>query len=317
MLCEYCDFIIPLRALLMQILQQVIRMTDMLQRMKDYGHQRYLNNKIEILCHTYISETDFKKLVEKSNQLENELCSWINHVWHCRQKYYHLNFYTNQQLVILKNEIESLEKDANAVAGSQLFNLLYSITGRFIRSSFLIRRILRGDESAHLDIEDCSSDDGILSEQTSNSSAQESMDLDLTVPEDSDDATLDKAIAELNEEQKTIFTELVDMDYDKELAYEAVIQEEITDVYNATEWCDDKALDDEFIETLQQKWQIGQSTDIEIEDNSVLVSFHSEEANLEYDLSEIGQVFAPFHYTNHNKMLGIVIIFKPKFDHRF
>ena len=275
----------------------------MVQRMKDYGHQKYLNKKMEIVCHRCISELDFKQLVQKSEDLENELCSWINHVWLCRKKYYHLNFYTNQQLVILKNEINAIEKNDNAVAGSQLFNLLYSVTGRFFKSTFAIRRILREDDSENNHFDDLDSGDEVFSEQQ-NSLVENSTATDSFVHNHSDNTTpLDIAIDELREELKDIFTELVDMAYEKELAYEAVLQEKNTDVYEAIDWCDDKNADDEFIEKLRQNWQIGRYSEVLIEDNCVS-QFSSEETNLEYaDFSEIGRVFAPFHYSSHTKML--------------
>ncbi len=278
----------------------MIRISEMVQRMKDYGHQKYLSIKMEILCHRYISELDFKQLVQKSEDLVTELCSWINHVWLCRKKYYHLNFYTNQQLVILKNEINAIEKNDNAVAGSQLFNLLYSVTGRFFKSTFAIRRMLREDGSENNDFDDLDSGDEVFSEHQ-NSFVENSTATD-SFAHNCSDNTLDIAIDELREEQKHIFTELVDMAYEKELAYEAVIQEENTDIYEAIDWCDDKNADDEFIEKLRQNWQIGRYSEVLIEDNCVS-QISSEETNHEYaDFSEIGRVFAPFHYSSRTKM---------------
>ena len=276
----------------------MIRIADMVQRMNDYGYQRYLEKNIEILCHQYASDIDLKRLFELTDNLANELCSWINHVWLCRQKYYHLNFYTNQQLVILKNEIEILEKDPNAVAGSQLFSLLHSITGRFFRSTFFIRQILCGEEETefhHLD-------DDELTSQNYDSLVQSSMDLEPSQQDLSDEDALDKAINELNEVQKSIFAEMVDMDYEKELVYEAVNQEENTNIFNAIDWCDNKSLDMEYISSLHQKWQTGSHTEILIEENSFSQSYSDEVNSYEYSISEIGRVFAPFHEGNHSKM---------------
>lgn len=251
--------------------------------------------KVEFMCAAYATKEDFGKMIEYGQAIENELCHWINHVWHCRQTYYCLNFFTNQQLVILRNELEALQHDKNASAGSQLFHLLCSITGRSLKSTYIIRRILNGEnvdspltEDTHLDDVEVTSCKALESESCSNG-VEEEISVD----------KFETAVQELNETQKEVYCELQGMNFDKYLAFEAVTKTEDVEVYSAMEWCDDHLLEDDFNLELQEKWKKVTAYPPVIAEN--ISENHTEILNSCDKISEIGNFFIPFHYTSHRQ----------------
>ena len=266
-----------------------------MQKLKDYGHKEYMNCKMEFMCAAYTTKQDFGKMIECGQAIESELCHWINHVWHCRQTYYCLNFFTNQQLVILRNELEALQNDKNASAGSQLLHLLCSITGRSLKSTYIIRRILNGEnvesplmEDTLLDDVEVTSCKGLEPESCSNNVVEEESFVD----------KFETAVQELNETQKEVYFDLEDMNYDKYLAFEAVMKTEDVEVYSAMEWCDNHLLDDDFNLKLQEKWK-KVTTYLPVIEN--ISENHTESLNTYDKMSEIGNFFIPFHYTSHRQ----------------
>ena len=285
------------------MLQQVVRITDVVQKLKDYGHTHYLSWSTVISCSQYCTEDEFVELVKLADLLENELACSINYVWRCRQRFYHLNFYTNQQLLLLREKLKTLQDDIKAVADSQLFHLLQSITGHLITSTFLIRKVLKGEAIDSLEYVDdideskMSDDEEVLLHKSQGSNVS------IEIPTDS--SPLEKAIQELSTEEHGVFTELTEqMEYDKVLSLEAVKQADECDIYSTMEWCEDHSSDTEFLKGLNQKWQI----DVSNVGKSMRDLCDTVPLQLEgqYDLSseaefiEIGSFFYPFMNSERN-----------------
>ena len=279
------------------MLHQVIRIADVVQKLKDYGHTQYLNWSTEISCSRYFSEDDFRELIELVDSLENELACLINYVWHCRQKFYHLNLYTNQQLLLLREKLTKLHDDDTADAGSQLFNLLHSITGRLITSTFLIRKVFKGESVNNPEYTDGIDESNISDDE--NILLHKSQESDVSIQSPVDSSPLEREIQKLSDEERDIFTELTEeMEYDEVLSLEALKQADECSIYKAMTWCNDHSSDSEFLEVLKQKWQIGMPNAGEHERDSYdtvpLQQDQLYQLSSEAEFTQIGSFFYPF-----------------------
>ena len=275
------------------MLQQIVRITDVMQKLKDYGHIKYLTWSQEFSCSDYCATEDFGKLVQITDSLENELLQLINHVWQCRQKFYYLNFYTNQQLMLLRMELTALQDDPTADANPQLFHLLQSVTGHFLTSTFSIRKALKGEniETSH----DCQEEPALDSDKQISIQTQ----VDSEAPSVGQ-SCLDKAIGEFTESELKIFTELTEqMNYDKVLSVKAIQQIDACDleVFTAMEWCDNH-MDEQFLQNLNQEWEVETSRESQLINSSQdELPQHDERIHKTFkegEFKQIGAFFIPF-----------------------
>ena len=279
-------------------MQQVCRIAELVQRLKEYGHMKYLEWSTCLPCAQLLH--DRRKLQQLSEELEKDLYYWIFHIWNCRQKFYELNFYTNDQLITLRKDISSIRDDITKDANSQLLLLLHSVTGQFFSSTLFIRKALQSTGGVDKEFPDTLYSEQFvgraLEDNNLNGNVVDELEMppDLNADNSSYPLLLDQAIQNLDETAKKIFVELESFRYEKILALEATKNPLINDVYTAMEWCDEKGLDEEFLQSLKQKWAI-YSHDIP-GDETHLVSEQTAPISLQ-DLSDfhaIGNFFYPF-----------------------
>ena len=283
-------------------MQQVCRIAELVQRLKEYGHMNYLEWSTCLPCAQLLH--DQRKLQQISEELEEDLYYWISHIWNCRQKFYELNLYTNDQLITLRKDISSIRDDVNKDANSQLLLLLHSVTGQFFSSTLFIRKALQSTGSVDEEFPDTLYSEQFAGIALEDITLDENVVDDLETPQDiitdnSDEPSLlDQAIQDLDETANEIFVELDSCGYEKMLALEAANTPDITDLYSAMEWCDEKGLDEDFLQSLKQKWAIS-SHDIENAipgDDTHLVSEQTAPVSLQdvSDFHAIGNFFYPF-----------------------
>ena len=226
------------------MLNGMIRMKEMIQKLKEYGYLGHLESEYTQRC----SSKHLEQLNEMTQDLEITLVGWIKYVWNCRHKYYQLNFYTTKQLITLRKEITQIRNDKNKSEeiNPHMFHLLQSVIGKPDKSSMLIRRALENEED--LATED--KEETIISQTQITESPVIERDMKLPM--------LQKEISTLNQEQKQLFEELKKQSFhDDHLLLEAVLNPDCcSDFSTAMIWCNAMSLEDDFLEEIRHKWEV-------------------------------------------------------------
>ena len=247
------------------MLQGVNRMKDILQKLKEHGYLGQLKDKYSLRCSDFKDNTGKSKLKKTCEYYETKLVEWIAYVWSCRLEYYELNFYSTKQLITLRQEITRIRDSENLKdeINPHTYHLLQSVIGKPIESSMLIRRSLPSAEDENDD----------MTENRDEQKDSENTPIVSLVSESEELSKLDQEIANLNDNQKKIFDELKEKDpYGPDCLFlEAVLQPNINDFSSAMYWCDEQAFDEEFVESLQEKWHKNEDT-LSIASDSLSIS---------------------------------------------
>lgn len=194
----------------------------------------FLNWSISLPCLMYLS--DLGLLDKKIDEFETKLMSWIHYIWECRYRYPELNFYTTNQLILLRKEFTNIHQDKDDQINHQVFHLLHSIAKRPVESSMLIKKVLKEDvleDKMKVQPKD------VPSMPNSNNVIASSID------QKDEKTNICHGIQKLTNEQKEIFDELLqNFGYPDFIILEALLHQNYSDVYSAMGWIDDVTNDD-------------------------------------------------------------------------
>ena len=207
-------------------------MSDAIQKLKEYGHMAFLNWSTSIPCSTYLN--DPSHLDEMIDEFENVLMDWIYNVWSCRYHYSELNFYTTNQLILLRKEFTLIQQNKSCEISPQVFHLLCSAVGKPVDSTMLIKKALTEDWNDFKNSEEDILDLPI---------ADTSQDVVIQKEEKTQIVTkISQARDQLTNAQMEVFDELTSCGYDDYIILEAISLGK-SDVYTAMDWIDELSND--------------------------------------------------------------------------
>ena len=228
----------------------------------------FIKWSISLPCSMYLSNLSL--LDKKIDEFETKLMSWIRYIWECRYHYPELNFYTTNQLILLRQELTNIHQDKPNQINPQVFHLLHSIAKRPVESTMLIKKVLKGDI---LEDEKKTQPNDVPSMPNTNKVIASSID-------QKDEKAMSKVchgIQELTSEQKNIFDELQDTyGYSDFIILEALLHQKISDLYTAMTWIDDRT--DEELTKFESQW-------LEIKTNPITTVHNVEPITIEGHLS--------------------------------
>ena len=99
-------------------------MAELLIKLQEAGYVDYTHFRLECGCSQY-KKAEFDKMIL---EMEEALANWQRSVQSHRKKYPHLNYYTSQQLLDLRQEFGKLKKNPDSTASTKLKQLLLSVT---------------------------------------------------------------------------------------------------------------------------------------------------------------------------------------------
>lgn len=226
------------------MLFKVCQYSDAIQKLKEYGHMSFLKHEISLPCSNYLQ--DLSSLDCKVGEQENTLNVWINYVWSCRYNYPHLNFYTTNQLMLLRKELSNIHRQETHEISLQAFRLLHSTVGKPVDSTMLVKKALN-DEVHNLIDDDCQEElETVASLDEEFVASPENL-----VNEEVQESKIAEATQALNDEQKKLFDELINCSYEDYVVLEAITNGK-NDVFTAMEWCDELSEDEKA--DIESKW---------------------------------------------------------------
>ena len=262
------------------MLKRIHLISESAQKLKEFGHFEYLQWHKDYYCPEYLDKLE--DLDQEIKELEQVLVGWIFNVWSCRYQYPELNYFTTEQIIVLRKELTSMKQDFSKEVNSQVFYLLHSVIGEPVDSVMLLKKGLKCDVKHSVAIEEEEDYSSPVPTDLSHSvdaiSLSDNEISDVHGSDEEEDSILKEAIDKLNETQTELFQGLIDCGYEDYLCLEAAT--EYDDVYTAMEWCDE--LDDEKKKTLERKWNPVQTTALSTsslsatEAHLLTVSLHSE-----------------------------------------
>ena len=125
----------------MQVLHLVQVLAEKLVLLQQAGNVKYIGFKMRFGC-ACIKPTDLEDYIER---MQSDLDNWLYHVEKCRKQYYHLNYFTAKQLVLLRKELGSLKANPESSANPQLYCLLQSVCA--VPTLEIIRHALQVSET--------------------------------------------------------------------------------------------------------------------------------------------------------------------------
>lgn len=174
------------------------------------GNIKYIGFKMTFSC-ACIEPHD---LEYHKDVMESDLMEWLNQVERSRKMYYHLNYFTAEQLVLLRKELGSLKANPNSQVNPQLYCLLQSVCA--MPTHDIITHTLEIAET----------EQSLLSKVKADQSYNESeANIVPTMKYES-----------LSDKQKEIYEELKDQDFQNKLILDA-LAEVGEDEDKARDWC--------------------------------------------------------------------------------
>ena len=172
------------------------------------GNIKYIGFEMKFSC-ACVEATDLEDYID---MMERDLNTWLHQVERSRKKYYHLNYFTAEQLVLLRKELGSVRTNPKLSVNPQLHCLLQSVcllpTLEIIRHAL---EITEGEQSLSL-------------KTKTDQSCKESI-ISTTLKYES-----------LSEKQKEIYKELKEQDFQDKLILDALAEVE-EDEEEARDWC--------------------------------------------------------------------------------
>lgn len=229
------------------MLIKVCQICDAMQKLKEYGHMKYLEHKMPTLaCSDFVN--DLASLDDKIEELEQQLSSWISYVWRCRYHYPELNFYKTSQLIALREELTKFKENDNHEISLHVFHLLNSAIGKPLESALVVKKALKGE------IHDGDKNANQKQELTVTETASEQ-----TQPTELEDkpevlSKISQALAQIksNDLMSEIYNEAIKLGYEDYLIVQALLHEDIKYLYEMMDWYDD--LEDEDYDKYQKEW---------------------------------------------------------------
>ena len=233
------------------MLFRVCQMSYAIHKLKIFGHMAFLKWSISLPCSTYLY--DLCHLDNKIDEYETFLINWIHYIWKCRYHYPELNFYSTNQLILLRKELTSIQQDKCDQINPQVFHLLHSIARRPVESTMLIKKVLKGGV---LDDEDEAMPKSVPLVLNSNQAIASSFEQKSS---DQEASKVFYAIQNLTNEEKKLFNELKNYGYDDFIILEAIYQN-ISDIYTATDWID--SLNNDTVTKFESQWIVKKASPI-------------------------------------------------------
>lgn len=233
------------------MLFRVCQMSYAIHKLKIFGHMAFLKWSISLPCSTYLY--DLCRLDNKIDEYETILINWIHYIWKCRYHYPELNFYSTNQLILLRKELTSIQQNKCDQINPQVFHLLHSIARRPVESTMLIKKVLKG---AVLDDEDEAMPKPVPLVLNSNQTIASSFEQKSS---DQEASKVFYTIQNLTNEEKKLFNELKNYGYDDFIILEAINQN-ISDIYTATDWID--SLNNDTITKFESQWIVKKASPI-------------------------------------------------------
>ena len=109
-------------------------MAELLIKLQEAGYVDYTHFRLECGCSQY-KKAEFDKMIL---EMEEALTNWQRSVQSHRKKYSHLNYYTSQQLLDLRQEFGKLKRNLDSTASTKLKQLLLSVTPQPDQSKIII-----------------------------------------------------------------------------------------------------------------------------------------------------------------------------------
>ena len=229
------------------MLNKVCQICDAVQKLKEYGHMNYLEYLLTLPCSDFVD--DIKILNTKIEELEQILSSWIGYVWRCRHRYSELNFYKTNQLIVLREELTKVKENEHHKINLQVFCLLNSAIGKPLESEFVVRKALKGDS-----LDDESS--GTVKEfDTTESAAQPVQPVKENFePEEISKVSQSFTKVKNDESMNKLYEELAPLGYKEFLILQALLIENISDVFEVMEWLGDLSRND--TDKYKKEWMV-------------------------------------------------------------
>lgn len=234
------------------MLIKVCQICDAVQKLKEYGHMKYLAHEMPPLaCSDFVN--DLASLDDKIEELELQLSNWIRYVWRCRYHYSELNFYKTSQLIVLREELTKFENNDDHEISLHVFHLLNSAIGKPLESALVVKKALKGE------IHDDDKNTNQKQELTVTETASEQ-----TQPTDLEDkpevlSRISQALAQIrsSDSMSEVYNEAIKLGYEDYLILQALLHEDITDIYEVIEWFDE--LEDENCHKYQKEWMVNEA----------------------------------------------------------
>ena len=239
------------------MLIRICQICDVVQKLKEYGHMEYLDWQRTLACSDFVK--DLASLDKQIEELEQILSSWIGYVWRCRYHYPELNYYKTNQLIVLREELSKVNQDENHEISLQVFRLLNSTIGKPLESELIVRKALKGVVS----FDDESSNTKEKFDTTTESASQPIQSVEAnTEPEKISKVSQSLAQVQSNDSMNKLYEESVFMGYPDYLILQALLNENITDIFDMMEWHGE--LTDDDTDKYQKEWMVN---DVEIKKN--------------------------------------------------
>ena len=179
-------------------------LAEKLVLLQQAGNVKYIRFKMRFGC-ACIKPTDLEDYVDR---MQSDLDNWLYQVEKCRKQYYHLNYFTAKQLVLLRKELGSLKANPESSANPQLYCLLQSVCA--VPTLEIIRHALQVSEREKL---------FALNAKTNEFNSKPALKYD-----------------SLSAKQKKIYNELTKHDFHDNLILDALCEVQ-EDEEAAREWC--------------------------------------------------------------------------------
>ena len=229
------------------MLIRVCQICDVVQKLKEYGHMKYLDWQRTLACSDFVK--DLASLDKEIEELEQILSSWIGYVWRCRYHYPELNYYKTNQLIVLREELTKFKENDDYNISLQVFHLLNSAIGKPLESELIIRKALKGDVS----LDDKSSN--IKGELTRESASQPVQSVEANIePEIVSKVSQSLAQVQSDDFMNKLYEESISLGYPDYLILQALLNENITDIFDMMEWYDE--LSDDDTDKHQKEWMV-------------------------------------------------------------
>lgn len=224
------------------MLGKVCQICDAIQKLKEYGHMEYLDHAIALPCSGFVN--DLPSLDEQIEKLEQQLCSWISYVWRCRHHYSELNFFKTSQLIVLREELTKVNNFDNHQISLQVFQLLNSVIGKPLESELIVKKALKGE--VHLDEH---TGEGPALDQPQAIEKEEEVE-----PEAISKVSQALEQVRCDESKSALYDESMKLGHEDYLILQALIHENITDIFEMMEWYDD--LNEEDNDKYRKEWMV-------------------------------------------------------------
>ena len=239
----------------LQVFHLVCRIAGTLQQLQHAGHTKYISWSLTFTC----SKISIEALTNQATSMEEELSNTLGLIKEQRHKFHAINYFTTQQLLLIRCELGILKQNKSAEVTPQLLSLLTSfslqITANDIKNaveevctSFSEQAVCMKEENEVVEVQSSTASEDKMVEGTFDAAEKENQLAGGELVE-KEHKNLGELIQELTNDEDEIFVQLLGLGYSKVACYHAVKHaflsaenaknDDILDV--AMDWCFDNA----------------------------------------------------------------------------